>query len=50
MRLQHFTVQETNMATQKGPYTDYSPFKVGAIWVSMLVGGSVSPTWRVMGT
>ena len=29
------------METQKGPYKDYSPFKRGAIWVSMLVAGSV---------
>ena len=29
------------METQKGPYKDYSPFKRGAIWVSMLVWGSV---------
>ena len=35
------TLPETNMATQKGPYKDYSPFKKGLIWVSMLVWGSV---------
>ena len=29
------------METQKGPYNDYSPSKRGAIWVSMLVWGSV---------
>ena len=29
------------METPKGPYKDYSPFKRGAIWVSMLVCGSV---------
>ena len=29
------------METQKGPSQDYSPFKGGAIWVSMLVWGSV---------
>ena len=38
---QGFTLPETNMETQKGPYKDYSPFKKGAIWVSMLVWGSV---------
>ena len=36
-----FTLPETNMETQKGPYKDYSPFKKGAIWVSMLIWGSV---------
>ena len=35
------TLPETNMETQKGPYKDYSPFKKGLIWVSMLVWGSV---------
>ena len=35
---------ETNMETQKGPYKDYSPLKRGAIWVSMLVWGSVHST------
>ena len=29
------------METQKGPYTDYSPFIGRLIWVSMLVWGSV---------
>ena len=29
------------METQNGPYKDYSPSKKGAIWVSMLVWGSV---------
>ena len=36
-----FTFPETNMETQKGPYKDYSPFKKVAIWVSMLICGSV---------
>ena len=31
------------METQKGPYKDYSPFEKGAIWVSMLIWGSVHP-------
>ena len=35
-----FTLPETNMETQKGPYKDYSPSKRG-LWVSMLVWGSV---------
>ena len=35
------TLPETNMETQKEPYKDYSPSKKGAIWVSMLVWGSV---------
>ena len=35
------TLPETNMETQKGPYNDYRPSKKGAIWVSMLVWGSV---------
>ena len=30
------TLPETNMETQKGAYKDYSPFNLGAIWVSML--------------
>ena len=30
------------METPKGPYKDYSPFNKEAIWVSMLVWGSVS--------
>ena len=34
------------METQKGPYTDYSPFKGGLIWVSMLVWGSVGSCGR----
>ena len=36
------TLPETNMETPKGSCKDYSPFKGGAIWVSMLVWGSVS--------
>ena len=35
------TLPETSMETQKGPYNDYSPSKMVAIWVSMLVWGSV---------
>ena len=35
------TLPETNMETQKGPYEDYSPFKKGTIWISMLVWGNV---------
>ena len=38
------TLPETYMETQKGPYKDYSPFKKGLIWVSMLVWGSVATT------
>ena len=30
------------METQKGPYKDYSPSKMGPFWVSMLVSGSVA--------
>ena len=30
------------MEIQKGPYEDYSPFRRGAISVSMLVGASVT--------
>ena len=38
------------METQKGAYKDYSPFKGGAIWVSMLVWGSVGiPCCRTLG-
>ena len=33
------TLLETNMETQKGPYKDYSPSKMGPFWVSMLVSG-----------
>ena len=29
------------METQKGPYKDYRPSKMGLYWVSMLVSGSV---------
>ena len=36
------TLPETNMETQKGPYKDCSSFKKGAIWISMLVWGSVA--------
>ena len=39
------TLLETNMETQKGPYKDYSPSQNGAIWVSMLVWGSVPGLW-----
>ena len=31
------------METQKGPYKDYSPFKKGTIWVSMLSLGECKP-------
>ena len=41
MEFETHTLSETNMETQKGPYKDYSPSKRGAIWVSMLVWGSV---------
>ena len=36
-----YTLPETNMETQKELSKDYSPFKKGAIWVSMLIWGSV---------
>ena len=40
-----YTLPETNMEPQKGPYKDYSPSKKGAIWVSMSVWGSVNRTY-----
>ena len=39
--LERVTLPEANMETQKGPYKDYIPSKKRAIWVSMLVWGSV---------
>ena len=35
------TLPVTNMETHKGLYKDYNPFNGRAIWVSMLVWGSV---------
>ena len=37
-----FTLPEANMKTYKGPYKDYSLFKRGSTWVSMLVLGEGS--------
>ena len=42
------TLLETNMETPKGPYKDYSPSKMGAIWVSMLVWESVRCRLRLV--
>ena len=36
-----YTLPETNMETQKGPFKDYSPSKMGLYGFSMLVWGSI---------
>ena len=48
LNCEEVTLLETNVETQKGPYKDYSPSKRGAIWVSMLVWGSVG-LWVTFG-